>query len=152
MLDNDLSVTNVQGSMNVNYMNTQMSAAGQSAIVAETTARELKGLNVKVPKDINKSEDKLKLSEPTKINDEDSIMSDEKFFQRLDTEIARVNNDMRFVNKDMSYSIHPATNRVIVKIYNSETKELVREVPSEKELDLFAKLQELAGLEIDKKL
>lgn len=60
------------------------------------------------------------------------------------------------MNKNMSHSeavfgIHEATNRVTIKIVDKETKEVIKELPAEKTLDMIAKAWELAGLLVDEK-
>ncbi|WP_258234904.1 flagellar protein FlaG [Paenibacillus agaridevorans] len=46
-------------------------------------------------------------------------------------------------------SIHEPTNTVMIKIINSDTGELIREIPPEKTLDIVAKLIEVNGLLFD---
>lgn len=60
------------------------------------------------------------------------------------------------LNKSMPHSeavfgIHEKTNRVTIKIVDKETKEVIREVPPEKTLDMIAKVWELAGLLVDER-
>lgn len=60
------------------------------------------------------------------------------------------------LNKRMSQSeaifgIHEATNRVTIKIVDKDTKEVIKELPPEKTLDMIAKAWELAGLLVDEK-
>ncbi len=60
------------------------------------------------------------------------------------------------LNKNMSHSsavfgIHEATNRVTIKIVDRDTKEVIKELPPEKTLDMIAKVWELAGILVDEK-
>ena len=60
-------------------------------------------------------------------------------------------------NKNLSHSsaifgIHEATNRVTIKIVDKDTKEVIKEVPPEETLDMIAKVWEIAGILVDKKL
>ncbi len=60
------------------------------------------------------------------------------------------------LNKNMSQSeavfgIHESTNRVMIKIIDKETKELIKEFPAEQTLDMIAKAWELAGILVDEK-
>ena len=60
------------------------------------------------------------------------------------------------LNKNLSHSeavfgIHEATNRVTIKIVDKETKEVIKELPPEKTLDMIAKAWELAGLLVDER-
>lgn len=60
------------------------------------------------------------------------------------------------LNKNMSHSeavfgIHEDTNRVTIKIVDRYTKEVIKELPPEKTLDMIAKVWELAGMMVDEK-
>ena len=49
------------------------------------------------------------------------------------------------------FGIHEKTNRITIKIVDKESKEVIKEVPAEKTLDLIAKAWELAGIMVDEK-
>ena len=55
------------------------------------------------------------------------------------------------VNKTVQFGIHEQTGRMTIKILNKETKEVVKEFPAEKTLDLIAKAWEMAGIMVDEK-
>ncbi|WP_432407124.1 flagellar protein FlaG [Wukongibacter sp. M2B1] len=65
--------------------------------------------------------------------------------------IDNTNKKLIATNRKFEFSINEETNDVIVKVINKETDELIREIPSEKILDMVAKMMELAGLFIDEK-
>jgi flagellar protein FlaG len=48
--------------------------------------------------------------------------------------------------------VHEQTKAVMVKVFNKETGELIREIPPEKTLDLVVKMMEFAGILIDEKV
>ena len=50
------------------------------------------------------------------------------------------------------YSFHDQTNRVMIRIVDKETEELIKEFPAEDTLNMIAKAWELAGLLVDEKL
>ncbi|WP_413374351.1 flagellar protein FlaG [Paenibacillus taichungensis] len=54
--------------------------------------------------------------------------------------------------KSLEFSVHKETHSIMIKVTNRETGELIREVPPEKLLDVAARMMELAGLIIDKKI
>ena len=54
-------------------------------------------------------------------------------------------------NMECQYGIHEATNRVTIRIIDKDTREIVREVPPEKTLEMIAKVWELAGILVDEK-
>lgn len=49
------------------------------------------------------------------------------------------------------FGIHEATNRVTIKIVDKDTKDVIKELPAEKTLDLIAKAWEMAGILVDEK-
>lgn len=60
------------------------------------------------------------------------------------------------LNKNLSdseavFGIHEDTNRVTIKIVDKSTKEVIKELPPEKTLDMIAKVWELAGILIDER-
>jgi len=60
------------------------------------------------------------------------------------------------LNKNMPhseavYGFHEDTNRVTIKIVDKNTKEVIKELPPEKTLDMIAKVWEMAGILVDEK-
>lgn len=54
-------------------------------------------------------------------------------------------------NSEAIFGIHEKTNRVTIKIIDKETKEVVKEFPPEKTLDMIAKVWEMAGILVDER-
>lgn len=54
-------------------------------------------------------------------------------------------------NSEVMFGIHEATKRITIKVVDKETKEVIRELPPEKTLDMIAKVWELAGILVDEK-
>jgi flagellar protein FlaG len=72
--------------------------------------------------------------------------------QQLIAEIERANVDLNIKNTNLKFSIHEKTKAILVKVVDSETKEVVREIPSEKILDMVASMLERTGVFLDKKI
>jgi len=54
-------------------------------------------------------------------------------------------------NTEAIFGIHEETNRVTIKIIDKDTKEVIKEIPPEKTLEMIAKIWEFAGLLVDEK-
>ena len=54
-------------------------------------------------------------------------------------------------NSEAVFGVHEATNRITIKIVDKESKEVIKEFPPEKTLDMIAKVWEMAGLMVDEK-
>ncbi|MCQ4088818.1 flagellar protein FlaG [Saccharibacillus sp. JS10] len=54
--------------------------------------------------------------------------------------------------KSLEISVHKKTNAIMIKVMNKETGDTIREIPSEKILDVVAKMMEYTGILVDKKV
>ncbi len=54
-------------------------------------------------------------------------------------------------NSEAVFGIHEGTNRVTIKIVDKDTKEVIKELPPEKTLDMIAKVWEMAGILVDER-
>lgn len=65
--------------------------------------------------------------------------------------IERANKSLAGTNRKFEVSVHEKTNDIMVKVIDTESNEVIREIPPEKILDLVAKLWELAGIIVDER-
>ncbi|GAB6935095.1 hypothetical protein JCM14720_10160 [Calditerricola yamamurae] len=75
----------------------------------------------------------------------------EMSFDQLVEQVEQANRFFLNNHTHLEFSIHKETKAIIVRIINSETQEVIKEIPPEKILDLVAKLWEMAGLLIDER-
>lgn len=61
----------------------------------------------------------------------------------------QLNAAMKLFNRKFHFKVHDETNRVIVQVLNSDTGELVSEIPAEKVLDMVAGMEQAIGLIVD---
>ena len=54
-------------------------------------------------------------------------------------------------NSEAVFGVHEDTNRVTIKIVDKQTKEIIKEFPPDKTLDMIARVWEMAGLMVDEK-
>lgn len=112
--------------------------AGENAVRTETTDAE------QAKKDIaaiyNKDNDKRATL------DEKRAAENEKIRKAIDTMRAQL------PNSEVKFGIHERTGRVTIKVLDKGTKEVVREIPAEKTLDMIAKCMEFAGILVDEKM
>lgn len=69
--------------------------------------------------------------------------------EQIKKAVEKLNKNM--VNSEAVFGIHEGTNRVTIKIVDRDTKEVIKELPPEKTLDMIAKAWELAGILVDEK-
>ncbi len=54
-------------------------------------------------------------------------------------------------NHNMEISYNEEVNRYAIKVLDADSKEVVKEIPSEKSLEMFARMLEIEGLLVDEK-
>lgn len=69
--------------------------------------------------------------------------------EKIKKAVEQLNKNMP--NSEAVFGIHDETNRVTIKIVDKESKEVIREYPPEKTLDMIAKVWEMAGILVDEK-
>lgn len=65
--------------------------------------------------------------------------------------IEKSNKGFKMDNTSLKFSVHEKTKEIMVKVVDDNTKEVIREIPSEKILDMVAAMIERTGVFLDKK-
>ena len=101
---------------------------------------------------------KSSVSERDAAINEASVENGSRIAVREDGQASKeqIRQSVEKINKSVSngeaiFGIHDATNRVMIKIVDKETKEVIKEFPPEKTLDMIAKVWEMAGIMVDEK-
>lgn len=86
-------------------------------------------------------------------NDNQSYMQNNDDYQQNNEQIIKAVSQLnkRIGNSEAVYGIHEGTNRVTIKIVDKSTKEIIKELPPEKTLDMIARVWEMAGILVDEK-
>lgn len=71
--------------------------------------------------------------------------------EQLKKAIAEMNKKINNSNEEAVFGVHEDTNRIMIKIMDKDTKEVIKEFPPEKTLDMIARIWEMAGLLVDEK-
>jgi len=71
--------------------------------------------------------------------------------EKLIMAIERANKALEGSFTSFEFSIHEGTKEIMVKVLDRDTGEVIREIPSEKILDLVAKMWELSGVFVDER-
>ena len=121
---------------------TQTIQSGETANSSGSGEQAVLGANWSEVPAVDQTADK------SKTQDAQTQAPDEK---KVIAGIEQANKVLKSNDSYLKFSIHKQTKQIVVKIMNSETNEVIREVPSEKILDMIAKLCELAGIMVDER-
>lgn len=134
---------------------TYQGSVSNSQIHAETQARVESSSNEIASNQIAK--DTMNIS--TKETSADCGGNGQASNQQQQTDVnSQIKKAVDDINKSVSgnhseaiFGIHEATNRVTIKIVDKKTKEVIKEYPPEKTLDMIARVWEMAGIMVDEK-
>lgn len=65
--------------------------------------------------------------------------------------VDEINKSATGSQSEAIFGIHDKTNRVTIKIVDKKSREVIKEYPPEKTLDMIAKVWEMAGIMVDEK-
>lgn len=71
--------------------------------------------------------------------------------EQIKKAVKDINKSVVGTQSEAIFGIHEKTNRVTIKIVDKKTKEVLKEFPPEKTLDMIAKVWENAGIMVDEK-
>ena len=125
---------------------------------ADITVAATGGNQVKVENAIPQVEEKSKnFNDPEqdrkKKEDEAAVQTDGKEVpsEKIKSAVDTINKQIAMRHTNCSFKYHDDTNRISITVKDSDTDEVIREIPAEKALDMLAKAWELAGLMVDEK-
>ena len=93
--------------------------------------------------------EKIEVTESTKDNKEQE-KNTEKENEKIKDAINEFNKRVG-ADSEAIFGIHEKTNRVTIKIVDKKSKDVIKEFPPDKTLDMIAKVWELAGIMVDEK-
>ena len=125
----------------VTPVNTEVPEDGQTMNVDETTAAVTQA----------QSKDEKSSSDGNGSQQQQAAFGSQATPDQLKKMIEEMNRKINNSNEIAMFGIHEDTNRVMIKIMDKDTKEVIKEFPPEKTLDMIAKIWEMAGILVDER-
>lgn len=72
--------------------------------------------------------------------------------KNIEAAVKGLNDFLKPLQTSILFQLHEELNEYYVTVVDQETKEVVREIPPKKMLDIYAAMAELAGILVDKKV
>lgn len=136
MIDNTSSVTDA-GSLNLQREAQAKASAAHSvktANISETTKTEVSALE-KVVKQANKAQESTETSP-----------------QEIEQIVEKLNAFVQLTQRDVSFGIDNQSGRDVISVFESDTQELIRQIPSEEALALLKRMDKAIGLLFSEKV
>jgi flagellar protein FlaG len=95
-------------------------------------------INIQTMKDLNEAQ----------MHGENVQISDQQVIRMIE----KANKALQLRSTSFEFAVHKQTKQIMVKVFDKDSGEIIREIPPQKVLDMVAKMWELAGLLIDERL
>ena len=116
---------------------------------AEAEKPESSSLNSAAVEYVDRTTTVVENSQEKGQSNSDQTKDQQAYHDKIRKAVEALNKKM--ANSEAVFGIHEDTNRVTIKIVDKNTKEVLKELPPEKTLDMIAKVWEMAGILIDER-
>lgn len=79
------------------------------------------------------------------------MLPSEDLRQAMEESARNLNKTLEYINTRLSFQIHEGTDRLMARVIDTKTMEVIKEMPPEEFLDLIARIREMVGLLIDER-
>ncbi|WP_019534887.1 flagellar protein FlaG [Paenibacillus ginsengihumi] len=128
---------------NVNGGGGEWSSQVETSTRSKALAKEFQQSVTLIPPTIN-NEHQLRRAE---LQGEHFSISDEQLVKAIERAIKAIQGPYT----SLEFSVHEKTKQIMVKVLDKESGDVIREIPPEKNLDLVAKIWDMAGILVDER-
>ena len=153
----EVTIMTIEPISSVMTVQAQNTAAARNTVAKVTTEENSSEYNPANVKAADKIDQTTTVVENAKGKDQNDTSSNPNSEQQQQITNEQIKKAVEKLNKSMIshseavFGIHEATNRITIKIVDKDTKEVIKELPPEKTLDMIAKVWEMAGILVDEK-
>ena len=129
----------------------QGSAAVKNPIPSKTDETEAGRQAIQAADKVDKTTNVVENSQEKSLfgNEEQSGKEQQASDEQIRKAVEQMNKSMG--NSEAIFGVHEGTNRVTIKIVDKSTKEVIKELPPEKTLDMIARIWDMAGILVDER-
>ena len=129
----------------------QGSAAVKDPIPSKTDETEAGRQAIQAADKVDKTTNVVENSQEKSLfgNEEQSGKEQQASNEQIRKAVEQMNKSMG--NSEAIFGVHEGTNRVTIKIVDKSTKEVIKELPPEKTLDMIARIWDMAGILVDER-
>lgn len=119
----------------------------QVSVVSNTSLQQNTARNNMLNENLPNSEKRYK-SAP----DSEKVTAGLPSLDELAKAVEETNKVIQSVRKNLKFGVHEDTSRVFVEVRDTDTDEVIKELPPKEFLDMVAKIREYVGLMVDEKI
>ena len=146
-----MGVSSVSSSSGSSKANSHTNTDVQVADVPGTRQQRIENITVNASKNNQSGSQSSSYEDDRAALQGGQDVSKEKVLAAVDDLNRQVKQNSAIKHTQLSFKYHDETNRISITVTDSDTDEVIREIPPEKALDMLAKAWEMAGLLVDEK-
>lgn len=135
------------GNKNVAYQGSLSQSEPATDKVVKTERNVVRGENVQIIKEQNVKTD-MEDVDVEKEKEKGQALDQNSQIRKV---VDEINKSASGKQTEVIFGIHDDTNRVTIKVVDKKSKQVIKEFPPEKTLDMIAKVWEMAGIMVDEK-
>ena len=144
------SVSNVAGAYQAQSVKTKTESAktvsAEAQVQAQMPEAVQQKMNAAAPSESNWSEDNSRSEDKESRQPAEGRLAEGKLADAANSINKQINR-----NTIAEFGYHEATRRITIKIKDKDTDKVIKEIPSEKALEMLEKAWELAGILVDER-
>jgi flagellar protein FlaG len=137
-MSSDMSIHSVTSSTLHSAMTTETSENRARSSLSRPNESVASSIEIQSMKDLNEAQ----------MHGENVQISDQQVIRMIE----KANKALQLRSTAFEFAVHKQTKQIMVKVFDKDSGEVIREIPPQKVLDMVAKMWELAGLLIDERL
>lgn len=105
-----------------------------------------------ITKQANSMQAQSKSNEKEKVESIDAVEGKTVTKEKLQKAVDSINEFFQVDHKASKFVLHDGLDRYYVRLVDTDTDEVIKEIPPERLLDAFYEMQKLAGMIVDEKI
>lgn len=112
-----------------------------TAIQNENISQVVKAENVQAEKVVNQAKEAEQLKQRNKPEQKPELSH-----KKIEEAVASLNAFVQLMDRNVSFEIDSDSGRDVISVFEKETKELIRQIPSEETLELLKRMDNMVGV------
>ena len=115
--------------------------ADNKAVQRENISQAVTAENVQAEKVVNQVKEAEQVKQRSKAE-----VSPELNHEKVEEAVASLNAFVQLMDRNVSFEIDSDSGRDVISVFEKETKELIRQIPSEETLELLKRMDKMVGV------
>jgi flagellar protein FlaG len=119
--------------------------ADNKAVQRDNVSQVVAAENVQTEKVVSQTNEAEQIKQRSN-SEQSPILSPELSHDKVEEAVASLNAFVQLMDRNVSFEIDTDSGRDVISVFEKETKELIRQIPSEETLELLKRMDTMVGV------